>query len=241
MGETFAHELGSRGADLVLAARSVDRLEAAAQQIHEEYGVDVITVPADLAQPGAAGRLFAAATADGRIDAVINNAGFTSHGDVADTDADTLGRLVALNVATLVDLTRLALPEMRDRARGAIVNIASTAAFQPMPGWAAYGASKSFVLSFTEALAAECRGSGVEVVCVCPGPVDTGFFDSAGVSDQMFGRPAAAEEVVAAALAGLGKRTVVIPGVRNRTMALGSRFLPRALVVRVAGALVRRG
>ena len=79
------------------------------------------------------------------------------------------------------------------------------------------------------------------MVCVCPGPVDTGFFDSAGVSDQMFGRPAAAEDVVTAALAGLGKRPVVIPGVRNRTMAFGSRILPRALVVRVAGALVRRG
>jgi short-subunit dehydrogenase len=241
LGESFARALAANGSDLVLAARSGDKLSALAHRLHSEYGVDVVVLVADLSAPGAGVKLYAEATADGAVDVVVNNAGFALHGNVVDNDADELTQEVALNVATLVDLTRAALPEMVARHRGAIINIASIAAFQPLRGMAVYAATKSFVLSFTQALAAECRGTGVDILAVCPGPVDTGFFDRAGISDRTFGKPATAEDVVAAALASLGRRPVVIPGVRNRTLALGSRLLPRGLVVRAAGGIVRRG
>jgi short-subunit dehydrogenase len=241
LGEAFARALAAQGSDLVLAARSGDKLAALAQQLHIEHGVDVVVIAADLSAPGAGAKLYAEATADGGVDVLVNNAGFAVHGNVVDNDADELTQLVALNVATLVDLTRVALPEMIDRRRGAIINIASTAAFQPLQGMAGYAASKSFVLSFTQALAAECRDTGVEVLAVCPGPVDTGFFDRAGISDRTFGKPSNPEDVVAAALSALGRRVIVIPGLRNRTLAFGTRILPRRLVVRAAGGLVRRG
>ena len=241
LGESFARALAANGSDLVLAARSGDKLTALAQQLHAEHGVDIVVLVADLAAPGAGTKLFAEASADGAIDAVVNNAGFAIHGDVVDNDADELAQEVALNVATLVDLTRAALPEMLARRRGAIINISSTAAFQPLRGMAVYAATKSFVLSFTQALAAECRGSGVEILALCPGPVATGFFDRAGIHDRTFGRPSAPDDVVAVALAALGRRLIVIPGVRNRASAFGSRMLPRRFVIRVAGGMVRRG
>jgi short-subunit dehydrogenase len=241
LGESFARALAAAGADLVLAARSGDKLTALARQLHAEHGVDVVVLVADLSAPGAGLKLFAEATADGAVDAVVNNAGFAVHGNVTDNAADDLTQEVAVNVATLVDLTRAALPEMLSKGAGAIINIASTAAFQPLMGMAVYAATKAFVLSFSQALAAECRGSGVDVLAVCPGPVDTGFFDRAGISDRTFGKPASPEDVVAAALASLGRRSVVIPGVRNRTFAVGARLLPRRLVVGLAGGIVRRG
>jgi len=241
LGESFARALAANGSDLVLAARSGDKLTAIAQQLHAEHGVDVVVLVADLSAPGAGAKLYAEATADGAIDVVVNNAGFAIHGDVADNDADELTQEVALNVATLVDLTRAALPEMLARRRGAIINIASTAAFQPLRGMAVYGASKAFVLSFTQALAAECKGTGVDALAVCPGPVDTGFFDRAGIHDRTFGKAADPADVVTAALASLGRRTVAIPGVRNRASAFGARVLPRRFVVRMAGRIVERG
>lgn len=241
LGESFARALAANGSDLVLAARSGDRLTLLAQELHAEHGVDVVVLVADLSVPGAGATLHAQAITDGAIDAVVNNAGFAIHGDVADNDADELTQEVALNVATLVDLTRAALPEMLSRRRGAIINIGSTAAFQPLPGMAVYAATKAFVLSFSQALAAECEGSGVEVLAVCPGPVDTGFFDRAGIHDRTFGKAASPEGVVAAALAALARRTVVIPGARNRASAFGARVLPRRFVVRMAGKIVERG
>lgn len=241
LGESFARALAGNGSDLVLAARSGDKLTALAQQLHAEHGVDIVVLVTDLSAPGAGTKLYAEASADGPVDVVVNNAGFAIHGNVADNDADELTQEVALNVATLVDLTRAALPDMLSRRRGAIINIASTAAFQPLRGMAVYAATKSFVLSFTQALAAECRGSGVEILAVCPGPVATGFFDRAGIHDRTFGKPSTPDDVVAAALASLGRRLIVIPGLRNRAFAFGSRMLPRRLVVGVAGGMVQRG
>lgn len=241
LGESFARALAAHGSDLVLAARSGDKLTAVAQQLHAEHGVDVVVLVADLSAPGAGTKLYAEATADGAIDVVVNNAGFAIHGDVVDNDADELSQEVAVNVATVVDLTRAALPEMLSRSRGAIINIASTAAFQPLRGMAVYAATKSFVLSFTQALAAECRGTGVEILAVCPGPVATGFFDRAGIHDRTFGKPADPDDVVAAALSSLGRRVIVLQGARNRVSALGSRMLPRRFVVRMAGKIVDGG
>jgi len=241
LGESFARALAANGSDLVLAARSGDKLTALANELHAAHRVDVVVAVADLSAPGAGAKLFAEATAAGAIDVVVNNAGFAVHGNVADNDPDDLAHEVAVNVATLVDLTRAALPDMLSRGRGAIINVASLAAFQPLQGMAVYGATKSFVLSFSQALAAECRGTGVDVLAVCPGPVATGFFDRAGISERTFGKPAEPDDVVAASLAGVGRRPVVISGVRNRTLALGARLLPRRLVVGMAGGIVRRG
>lgn len=241
LGESFARAFAANGSDLVLAARSSDKLTTLAQELHAEHGVDVEVLVADLSVPGAGAKLFAEATADGVVDVVVNNAGFAVHGKVADNDPDELSQEVAVNIATLVDLTRAALPDMLARRRGAIINVASVAAFQPLQGMAVYAASKSFVLSFSQALAAECKGSGVEVVAACPGPVATDFFDRAGISERTFGKPADPDDVVAAALAGVGRRPVVIAGVRNRAIAIGARLLPNRVVVILAGGIVRRG
>ncbi len=241
LGESFARALAANGSDLVLAARSGDKLTSLAQQLHAEHGVDIAVLVTDLSAPGAGTKVYADASADGAIDVVVNNAGFAIHGDVADNNADELTQEVALNVATIVDLTRAALPDMLSRHRGAIINVGSTAAFQPLPGMAVYAATKSFVLSFSQALAAECKGTGVEVLAVCPGPVDTGFFDRAGIHDRTFGKAANPEDVVAAALASLGRRAVVIPGARNRATAFGARVLPRRFITRIAARIVERG
>lgn len=241
IGERFARTLANRGADLVLAARSGDRLAALAEQLQTKTGVQVTTLAVDLAEPAAGRQVYKQAVRGGRVDALINNAGFASHGATADTDPELLTGQVQLNIGAVVDLTRAALPAMLTAHRGAIVNIASTAAFQPVPWMAVYAASKSFVLSFTHALARECAGTGVEVLAVCPGPVETGFFDRAGVSSAVFGAPGQAEHVVAASLAALGRRSMVVPGVRNRAMGLATRFLPTPVVAHVAGLMARRG
>jgi short-subunit dehydrogenase len=241
IGAQFARALADRGADLVLAARSTDRLAALAGELRSSAGVQVSTVAIDLAQPGAGLAVVDRASQDGPVDALVNNAGFASHGAVRSTDPAVLSEQVQLNIGTVVDASRAVLPGMAERGRGAIVNVASTAAFQPLPLMAVYAASKSFVLSFTYALAHECAGSGVEVLAVCPGPVETGFFDRAGVRTGIFGPPAQVGDVVTAGLAALGRRAVVVPGLRNRAMGLATRFLPTAVTTRLAGQLARRG
>src|SRR6185437_9792867 len=174
LGEQFARRLAERGANLILVARRKDRLDELADKLCAEIGVNVAVYDHDLSASRAGTALAERIAADGlAVDTLINNAGMGTHGDFASQDPNALVDEIQLNVASLVDLTRALLPQMLERRRGALVNIASTSAYQPTPSMAGYGASKAFVLSFTEAIAYETRRSGLKVVAVSPGPMRT--------------------------------------------------------------------
>jgi short-subunit dehydrogenase len=240
LGEVFARELVNRGANVVLVARSQDKLEALAQELRGRFRVSVEVLACDLSEPGAgtglAGRLGERGL---QIDVLINNAGFGLFGLLHETDPARLAQEVQLNVAALTELTCALLPGMRARDRGAVVNVASTAAFQPLPYMAVYGATKAYVLSFTEALWAETRGSGVRVTALCPGATDTAFFSTAS-DNASIGTRMAPEQVVAAAFRALERRRCsVVPGLVNRLLAGSTRLLPRQAVVRLSERTMR--
>jgi uncharacterized protein len=240
IGEVFARQLAERGANLVLAARSHDKLEALAQELHERFGTSVEVLACDLSEPGAGSALAARlAEHDVQIDVLINAAGFGMFGQLHEADPARTSQQVRLNVDALTELTSALLPQMRARNRGAIVNVASTAAFQPLPYMAVYGATKAYVLSFTEALWAETRDTGVRVTALCPGATDTPFFDTAS-DHASIGHRMAPEDVVAAAFSALERRRCsVTPGLRNRLLANTPRLTPRQIVVRVSERTMR--
>jgi uncharacterized protein len=241
IGASFARELARRGADLVLVARSRDKLTTLAADLNRSFGVAADVAVVDLARHSAAEDLAAELSGrDLQIDILVNNAGFGLFAPLDQADGAVLSDMVQLNVATLVDLTRLYLPGMLDRDRGAIINVGSTAGFQPVPYMAAYGATKAFVLSFTEALWAETRGTGVRVTALCPGSTDTDFFDVAG-EDAQVGRRISPEQVVHAALRALDRRrsTVVTGGAANWLLTNSPRLAPRQLVARMAERTMR--
>lgn len=242
IGEQFALQLGARGMNLVLAARNEARLHAVAKRVQTAHpGVEVSVISTDLAVPdGATDLTGKIAAAGAQVDVLINNAGFGSHNLLVDEDQDNIAREIQLNCASLVALTARLLPGMVARNSGGVLNLASTAAFQPVPMMAVYAASKAFVLSFTEALWAETRTTGVRVMALCPGATETHFFDTAGAQFMTHGRQSP-EHVAAFGLDAFygGHRPTVIPGMRNRIMANGYRFAPRALMARMAGMTVR--
>lgn len=243
IGEQFALQLGQRGHNLVLTARSVDKMQELARQLRAEHpGIDVAVIAADLAEPGSGAALTAELTARGiGVDILINNAGFGSHNPVAEEDPDNLAPEIQLNCSSLVDLTARLLPAMFKRDRGGVLNVASTAAFQPLATMAVYGATKAFVLSFTEALWAETRSTGVRVMALCPGATETGFFAVTGNKEFMTRGRQSAGHVAEFGLRHFfnGQAPTVIPGAANRVAATGYRFLPRAAMARFAGARVR--
>jgi short-subunit dehydrogenase len=238
LGAIFAEQLAKRGHSLVLAGRDETRLKAVAQRVDTNVELMVGDLGTD------AGIDALAAHLDGRdIDVLVNNAGFGTYGPFAEIDARREHELVAVNVDALVRLTHAVLPGMIVRGRGGILNVASTIAFQPGPYQATYGASKSFVLSLSQALWAETRGTGVTVTALCPGPTRTGFVDALG-SDvshtAIYRHLAAPEPVVAAGLRGLDRgRAVVVPGWRYRAMAAGGRLVPGRLLTRVTGRMLQ--
>jgi short-subunit dehydrogenase len=236
LGVEFARQLAKRSHRLVLAARRQDRLEAIAAEVGNAR-----VVPTDLSQPGAAARLVADCDSAGEeIDLLVNNAGFGLRGMFVELDATRQREMIDLNVAALTDLCRLVAPRLAERKSGAILNVASTAAFQPGPKMAVYFATKAFVLSFTEALHEELKPHGVKVSALCPGPTRTEFGEVAGFGqDSRFDRIAmTAEEVVRQGLDGLdANKAVVITGALNKAGAWGTRFLPRSTIRRIAGAL----
>ncbi|HUH72554.1 MAG TPA: SDR family oxidoreductase [Mycobacterium sp.] len=243
LGAIFADQLAQRGLSLVLTGRDQARLSAVAQRIGQTApDVDVELVVGDLATDAGVDALET--RLDGRvIDVLVNNAGFGTYGLFSELDAGREHELVAVNVDALVRLTHVVLPGMLARGRGGIVNVASTIAFQPGPYQATYGASKAFVLSLSQALWAETRGSGVTVTALCPGPTRTGFVDALG-SDvshtAIYRRLAAPEPVVAAGLRALDRgRAVVVPGWRYRVMATGGRLVPGWLSALVSRRLLR--
>ena len=230
LGALFAEKLAQRGLPLVLAGRDEARLTEVRQRVQRlAPGVDVELVVGDLG--GHTGVDALVAVLDGRvIDVLVNNAGFGTYGRLPDVHPDRDHDLIAVNVDALVRLTHAVLPGMLARGHGRILNVASTIAFQPAPYQATYGASKAFVLSFSQALWAETRGSGVTVTALCPGPTRTGFVDALDAdvsSTAIYRRLASPEPVVAAGLRALDRgRPVVVPGLRNRVMAIASTSEP---------------
>ncbi|MGW6919154.1 SDR family NAD(P)-dependent oxidoreductase [Kitasatospora sp. NPDC054939] len=242
IGAAFARELAARGSHLVVVARSADRLDGLRQELSAAHGVIVHAVPLDLARPGAGAELQRRVADLGvEVDVLINNAGFATFGAVAEGDPARMAEEVHLNCLTLTDLTARLLPGMVERRTGAVVNVASTAAFQPIPRMAVYGATKAYVLSFTEALANELRGSGVRALAICPGATDTPFFDVIG-DQAAVGIRRRPEQVVATTLAALQKgRPTVVDGFLNRLGTLAPRLLPRRTTVAVAERVTRPG
>jgi short-subunit dehydrogenase len=236
LGVEFARQLSRRGHRLVLAARRKERLEELATEIGNARAVAI-----DLSREGAAGALVKEIESSGeRIDLLVNNAGFGLHGRFDRADPGRLRQMIDLNCGALTELCRDVLPGMIERRSGAILNVASTAAFQPGPGMAVYFATKAFVLSLSEALHEEAKRFGVKVSALCPGPTRTEFGEVAGFSGtKAIARLSMdAEPVVRSGLAALERnRAVAITGMLNRAGAVSTRFVPRALVRKVAGAI----
>ena len=183
IGQELAKLYAADGAGLVLIARSQDRLRELADELAARYGVQAQVLPADLSRPASPGEIAdALAQRHIDVDVLVNNAGFAAHGSIAGLGAQRQLDIIDVNVAALTQLTVLLLPGMLERRHGAILNVASTAGFQPGPNQAVYSATKAYVLSFTEALAEEVRGSGVRVSCLAPGATDTGFASQAGMT-----------------------------------------------------------
>lgn len=244
IGAAFAQALAAAGTDLILVARSAGKLEALAAQLRTQHARQVDVLVADLGQPGAAATLAAAVAARGlQVDLLINNAGFGSAAWFANEDPAHAQRMIALNCAALVDLAHAFVPAMLAQGHGGLINVASMAAFQPAPYMSLYGATKAFVLSYSEGLWAECRGRGVKVLALCPGPVDTGFFAAAGDAGLRDAIPAGMmmqpEAVVAQALRALARGdAVAVPGGLNKLAALFPRLLPRSWVTRLAARVM---
>jgi short-subunit dehydrogenase len=224
--------------NLVLVARSAERLSRVTTELNQ-FGVTVKTVPLDLAAPPAPKFLFDQLQRENiPVDILINNAGFGAFGEFAAMPEEEILGQIQLNIAALTHLTRLFLPPMIARRRGRIMNVASTAAFQPGPLMAVYYATKAYVLSFSEALANELRGSGVTVTCFCPGATNTGFAKRAGnEGSRLFKQIGAmnAETVARDGYRGLMKgKTIVISGTHNWLLAESVRFAPRKMVTAVS-------
>jgi short-subunit dehydrogenase len=240
IGEALAAAMAAEGTHVVLVARSVDRLTALAARI-EGAGGQATVLPADLAAPGAAQRLFdEVQRRELVVDTLVNNAGFGFYGPFETEAPAHLSDMLQVNVVALTELTRLFVPSLLAR-RGAILNVASTVAFQPAPFMSAYGATKAFVLSFTEALWAEYRGRGLHVAAVCPGPVETPFIDAMGAgvrATAVFRMALPVNDVVRASLRALdGRSPTRIVGLVNWLLAQTSRFSPRALTARISAAM----
>jgi short-subunit dehydrogenase len=243
IGVELARELARRGHGVTLVARRRPELERLAEELRP-LGVRVEVVPTDLTDPGS--RIEMLEQIDGLglvVDLLVNNAGASTVGPVHRSDPDAELRMVELDVVAVVDLCSRVLPGMVGRGRGSVLNVASTAAFQPLPGQAGYGACKAFVLSYTRSLGGELRGTGVRATAVCPGPVDTGFGEAAGFAkeDAEAALPAFmwedAASVARAALDGLeAGRAVVIPGTANRVAATAAHLAPKRLLVPLLAA-----
>jgi short-subunit dehydrogenase len=234
IGSELARELSGRGYGVTLVARREDRLRELAAELGEGAEVHACDVTDPNARKGLADALAARGTA---VAVLVNNAGFSTSGPFVKTDRDRELDMVRTNIEAVVDFCALFAPGMAERGNGAILNLASTASFQPLPMQAGYAATKAFVLSFSESLHAELDGQGVTVTALCPGPVKTEFADVAEIpgADSMpgifWGKPA---DVARAGIKGLerGKR-VVIPGTLNRAGAIGGQHAPRSIVLRL--------
>lgn len=240
LGMAFARSYAARGNDLILVARRAERLEELAKELTAKHNVRADVVAADLSAADAADRVMDEIARRGlAVDILVNNAGFGARGDFAELDAGMQLRMVDLNCRTLVALCHAVLPGMIARRSGGILNIASTAAFQPGPWMAVYYASKAFVLSFSEALHEEVKAKGVRVATLCPGATKTEFGDVADMANStLFKFAGDPDQVVRDGMRALdGNRAVKVSGLANAMLAGSIRFTPRFLARRIAGSL----
>jgi short-subunit dehydrogenase len=246
IGDAIARELAGRGHGVTLVARREDRLRSLAGELSERFGVRAEAIAVDLGSDAARGDLPRRIEELGlQVEILVNNAGFGGGEYFARTDRERLVSMVEVNCVALLDLQAVYLPQMVERGRGAVINIASTAAFQPLPGAATYAATKAFVLNLSEAVHAELKGTGVTLTAVCPGPVKTEFAEAAGLGGAEEQLPGmfwlSAESVAKSAVesADDGKRAI-IPGVLNRAGALTGQHAPRMLALPIAKRIWRR-
>lgn len=239
IGAEYARRFAAQGYDLIVAARRVERMHELADQLAKTHGTKTTVIAADLSKPGAAEQL--ASQIDVEIDALVNNSGFGHIGPFADENLHSIGDEISVNITALTQLSRIYLPRMLARGSGIIINIASTAAYQPIPNMAVYGATKSYVLSFTEALWGEAQGTGVKVLAVSPGPTETEFFSIAEghTLDKKVLRVTQVVDATFAALAKNHKKPSVVVGGKNALMAGIAKFVPRRIVISVAKKTLR--
>lgn len=238
IGRAFAQELAVRQTNLVLVARSEEKLQQLAQQLQQKFPIEVDVIVQDLTILGATKSVFDTLTSQGlTIDLLINNAGLGDYGAFSDRQLSKQIEMIQLNITSLVELTYLFLPAMQQRKRGSIINVSSIAGFQPLPYLSVYAASKAFVLSFSEALWAENKDKGVHILALCPGPTESNFFEVAEFPQSLQERQnqgyVSAEEVVRDALKALEKNqpTVVTGGLVNQIIVNLPRFLPRQMLL----------
>ena len=241
IGAAFARKLAALGRNVLLVARSEDKLITLCNELGRMSGIRAQYIVLDLTEPDAPARLFdETKKRDLDIDMLINNAGFGSMGNFAKLDPEREVEMVNLNIRALVDLTHRFLVPMRERKQGCIINVASTAGFQPVPFMATYAATKAFVLSFSEALSEENRPHGVQVMALCPGVTETNFFETAQMEKPPMRGSQTPEEVVDTALRGLKRhKSSIISGWANILVACAVRIFPRWAVLRVAGKALR--
>jgi short-subunit dehydrogenase len=242
IGRELAGLFAADKAHLILVARSRDRLDEVAAQLRQAHGIEVQVVPMDLARPESPRELFEQLTAQGTsVDVLVNNAGFGALGAFAELPLERQRDMIQVNIMSLVELTRLFLPGMLQRRRGGVLNVGSTAGFQPGPNMAIYYASKAFVNHFSEALAEEVRGSGVAVTCLAPGATETGFAGAAGMENAVLFKSGAVMDVKTVAQSGYRafrrSRVLIVPGVRNKLLAFSVRLAPRSLVRKIAKSM----
>jgi len=238
IGAEIARVLAGKGHDLVLVARSVERLAALTEELSRAHGIQARALAADLAQGEEPDRLARSIASEGsEVDVLVNNAGFGLHGPFVRTDGARELEMIQLNVVALTRLTKLLLPGMVARGRGRVLNVASTAGFAPGPFMAVYYATKAFVVSLSEALAEEVRGTGVTVTALCPGATRTAFAGAAGMEDSALFRRGVVMDARTVARAGvegmLAGRTLVVPGLANKALLASIRVTPRSLVRRI--------
>jgi short-subunit dehydrogenase len=244
IGLELARVFAREGYHLVLVARSADKLRQLASELEKSHGTRSLMLATDLTDPGASAYVLDQTTrADIQVDVLVNNAGFGQYGPFAENDLEECLRQIQLNITALTHLTRLYLPAMIERKSGRILNVASTAAFQPGPLMAVYYASKAYVLHFSEAIANELQGTGVTVSCLCPGPTATEFQKRANISGirlskfGMMDARAVAEDGFRGLMDG---KPLVISGLKNWLVAQSIRFAPRRMATAVARKLQER-
>ncbi|MEJ2516293.1 MAG: SDR family oxidoreductase [Gammaproteobacteria bacterium] len=238
LGADFARELAKRGADLVLVARRREKLEALAAELEGRHGVQCRVHVMDLTRPAAPAQLAETLDAEGwNVDVLVNNAGFGVYARFLDTEWDRIEKMLRLDVEALAAMTRVFAPGMVQRGWGRVLQVASIAAFQPSPGYAAYAAAKSFVLSFGNALHQEWKGTGVSCTVVSPGVTETEFLQVAGQEKGLFHKatlmdsPTVARQGIEAMISG---SPGIVPGWMNKVTTFSTRLIPRRLQAAVA-------
>jgi short-subunit dehydrogenase len=241
IGWELAKLFAADKSNLVLVARRQEKLEELADELRREHGIDVRVLAKNLADPTAPQAIFDQLANEGiAVDVVVNNAGFGAYGRVPDLVAQRQIDMIQVNVAALTHLTRLFLPGMIERGHGGVLNVGSTAGFQPGPNMAVYYATKAYVLHFTEALAEELLGTGITVTCLAPGATLTEFNEKARIEDSLLFRMVAMDVKTVAAIGYRGFRrgkVIVVPGLSNWLAAFAVRFVPRVVVRKVTKRL----